>query len=155
MKRFHVHVAVPDLGTGIRFYSTLFGSAPTVHENDYAKWMLDEPHLNFAISQRSGKPGVNHLGFQVDSDEELEALHANLKAADRAVVAEKGANCCYARSDKYWITDPAGIAWESFHTLGTIPTFDAPDVPVQARSACCSSEPARAAQSIEGANCCR
>jgi catechol 2,3-dioxygenase-like lactoylglutathione lyase family enzyme len=123
MKRFHVHVAVPDLATGIRFYSTLFAAEPTVLKDDYAKWMLDEPRINFAISQRGGPTGVNHLGFQVDSGEELEALHANLEAADHAVAAEKGANCCYARSDKYWITDPAGIAWESFHTLGNIPMF--------------------------------
>jgi catechol 2,3-dioxygenase-like lactoylglutathione lyase family enzyme len=127
MKRFHVHVAVPDLAAGIAFYSTLFGDEPSVRKDDYAKWMLDEPRLNFAISQRDGRPGVNHLGFQVDSGEELEALHAKLRAAGRAITAEKGASCCYARSDKYWTTDPAGIAWESFHTLGGIPMFGAPD----------------------------
>ena len=125
MKRFHVHVAVPDLAASIRFYSALFGGEPTVRKDDYAKWMLDEPRLNFAISQRGGPVGVNHLGLQVDSDDELEALHVNLEAADRSVAAEKDANCCYARSDKYWITDPAGIAWESFHTLGSIPLFGA------------------------------
>jgi catechol 2,3-dioxygenase-like lactoylglutathione lyase family enzyme len=159
MKRFHVHVAVPDLAASIRFYSTLFGSEPTVRKDDYAKWMLDEPRLNFAISQRGGPAGVNHLGFQVDSGEELDALHENLEAADRAVVAEKGANCCYARSDKYWITDPAGIAWESFHTLGSIPMFgtsheepnDAASEP--ALASCCGAATANVA-SNRRAGCC-
>ena len=123
MKRFHVHVAVPDLSAGVRFYSTLFGAEPAVRKDDYAKWMLDDPRINFAISQRAAKAGVNHLGFQVDTASELESLHENLEAADRAVVAEKGVSCCYSRSDKYWITDPAGIAWESFLSLGTIPMF--------------------------------
>jgi catechol 2,3-dioxygenase-like lactoylglutathione lyase family enzyme len=136
MKRFHVHVAVPDLATSIGFYSTLFGAEPTVRKDDYAKWMLDEPRINFAISQRGGSVGVNHLGFQVDSGEELEALHANLEAADRSVVTEQSANCCYARSDKYWVTDPAGIAWESFHTLGSIPMFGATDE-MQSEGGCC------------------
>ena len=139
MKRFHVHVAVPDLGAGIRFYTTLFGAEPTVRKDDYAKWMLDEPRINFAISRRAGPTGVNHLGFQVDSDEELEALHANLEAADRAVVAERDAHCCYARSDKYWVTDPAGIAWESFHSLGSIPMFGA-DGEQRSESACCAPQ---------------
>ena len=123
MKRFHVHVAVPDLAASIRFYSTLFGAEPSVTKDDYAKWMLDDPRVNFAISQRGAEVGVNHLGFQVDSGEELEALHDQLQAADRGVVSETGANCCYAKSDKYWVTDPAGIAWESFRTLGSIPLF--------------------------------
>jgi catechol 2,3-dioxygenase-like lactoylglutathione lyase family enzyme len=151
MKRFHVHVAVPDLQASIRFYSTLFGAEPSVRKDDYAKWMLDEPRLNFAISQRGGAPGVNHLGFQVDSDGELEALHANLEAADRSVVAEKGANCCYARSDKYWITDPAGIAWESFHTLGNIPMFGGSDT--DDAEACCNSMTATPSAVSESACC--
>ena len=150
MKRFHVHVAVPQLGAAIRFYSTLFGAEPSVLKNDYAKWMLDDPRLNFAISQRGGASGVNHLGFQVDSGDELEALHASLEAADRAVVAEKDAHCCYARSDKYWVTDPAGIAWESFHSLGSIPMFAEP-AESGAETACCSPG-AQADASLERAN---
>jgi catechol 2,3-dioxygenase-like lactoylglutathione lyase family enzyme len=158
MKRFHVHVAVRDLAESIRFYSTLFGAAPTVTKDDYAKWMLEEPRINFAISHRGAWIGINHLGFQVDSDDELETLHARLESADRAVVAEQGANCCYAKSNKYWITDPAGIAWESFHSLGSIPIFGGADetprdhepsgccapatatvaVPTTKRAACCS-----------------
>jgi catechol 2,3-dioxygenase-like lactoylglutathione lyase family enzyme len=138
MKRFHVHVAVPDLAESIRFYSSLFGAEPAVTKDDYAKWMLDDPRINFAISQRGAKTGVNHLGFQVDSGDELEALHGQLEAADRGVAAEMDASCCYARSDKYWVTDPAGIAWESFHSLGTIPLFGGEDVVEGAANACCA-----------------
>lgn len=123
MKRFHVHVAVPDLAASVRFYATLFGAEPSVLKDDYAKWMLEDPRVNFAISQRGAGSGVNHLGFQVDSGEELEALHDQLAAADRNLVSESNASCCYAKSDKYWVTDPSGIAWESFHSLGSIPLF--------------------------------
>ena len=123
MKRFHVHVAVPDLVESIRFYSMLFGAEPVVRKDDYAKWMLDDPRVNFAISARGGTTGVNHLGLQVESGKELEAMHTQLAAADSAVLPEKDANCCYARSDKYWTTDPAGVAWETFHTLGNAPTY--------------------------------
>src|SRR5215471_15664184 len=123
MKRFHVHVAVDDLGKSIAFYSAMFGAQPALVKRDYAKWMLEDPRVNFAISNRGLTPGVNHLGFQAEDEAELEAIHANLQRADRAVVPEKGAHCCYARSDKYWVTDPQGIAWESFHSLGTIPLF--------------------------------
>ena len=120
MKRFHVHIAVPDLDASIGFYSTLFGAEPTMRKPDYAKWMLDDPRVNFAISQRSSTAGVNHLGFQVDSDAELDAAHVRLVAAGRRVTAEKNASCCYAVSDKYWVTDPAGVPWEAFHTLESV-----------------------------------
>jgi catechol 2,3-dioxygenase-like lactoylglutathione lyase family enzyme len=162
MKRFHVHVAVPDLAASIRFYSTLFGAEPAVTKDDYAKWMLDDPRINFAISQRGAKVGINHLGLQVDSGEELAALHGQLEAADHGVVAEMGASCCYAKSDKYWVTDPAGIAWESFHSLGAIPLFGDEHVDAGADKAaahgCCS--PAAAASSVATpkgtkAACCR
>jgi len=123
MKRFHVHVAVNDLGRSIAFYSAVFGEKPTVVKSDYAKWMLEDPRLNFAISDRGQTPGVNHLGFQADDNAELEAIHSNLQKADTSIQAEVGAHCCYAKSDKYWITDPQGIAWESFHSLGSIPLF--------------------------------
>jgi catechol 2,3-dioxygenase-like lactoylglutathione lyase family enzyme len=122
MKRFHVHVSVNDVEASIRFYAAVFGQAPAVVKPDYAKWMLDDPKLNFAIS--SGRePGVNHLGFQVESGEELEAMRTQLESADQTPVAEEGVSCCYARSDKYWITDPAGIAWETFRSLGTVPIY--------------------------------
>jgi catechol 2,3-dioxygenase-like lactoylglutathione lyase family enzyme len=135
MKRFHVHVAVEDLAASIRFYSTLFGTDPAVVKDDYAKWMLDDPRMNFAISQRGGKPGVNHLGLQTDSDAELEQLNAQLQQAELATHAEKEIACCYARSNKYWVTDPAGIAWEAFHTLGAVPTFD--EAPAETAAGCC------------------
>ena len=123
MKRFHVHVAVSDLEKSTLFYSAMFGMQPTVLKTDYAKWMLDDPRINFAISERSGVTGVNHLGFQADSEDELEEIHTRLQSADTAITAEKGANCCYAKSDKYWVEDPTGIAWESFRSLDTIPFY--------------------------------
>ena len=118
MKRFHVHVSVNDLEESVRFYSKLFSEAPAVRKDDYAKWMLDDPRVNFAISKRCGGTGVNHLGLQVDSDAELEALEASLIESEAAVLDEKAATCCYARSDKHWTTDPQGVVWEAFHTHG-------------------------------------
>lgn len=123
MKRFHVHVAVSDLKQSTQFYSAMFGMAPTVLKDDYAKWMLDDPRVNFAISERADAAGLNHLGFQAESEDELEEIHTRLKSADAAITAEKGANCCYAKSDKYWVQDPSGIAWESFRSLSTIPFY--------------------------------
>jgi hypothetical protein len=125
MKRFHIHAHVEDLQASIGFYSKLFAAAPTRLESDYAKWMLDDPRINFAISTRGGKPGVDHLGIQADSDEELAELKARARDADLAMKAEGETSCCYARSDKYWLTDPQGIAWEHFHTLADIPVFGA------------------------------
>ena len=129
MKRFHIHVAVNDLAKNIRFYSTLFGTQPSRVEADYAKWMLDDPRINFAISTHRQPVGVNHLGFQVDSADELLGMQAQLTAADDRLIAEREQACCYARSDKYWVTDPTGIAWETFHTLGSIPVYGE-DTPV-------------------------
>lgn len=123
MKRFHVHVSVSQLDEATRFYSAMFGMPPTVEKSDYAKWMLDEPRLNFAISTRSGKVGVNHLGFQAETNDELEEIHARLQTADTSIAAEKAAECCYATSDKYWVKDPAGIPWEHFRSLDTIPVY--------------------------------
>lgn len=132
MKRFHVHVSVNSLEESIGFYSSLFGTAPSVHKPDYAKWMLEDPRVNFAISQQKcgSKIGINHLGLQVDSGEELAALDAQFAAAGLAGVKEEGANCCYAKSDKHWLQDPQGIAWEQFHSLGSVPVFgsDAPEM---------------------------
>jgi catechol 2,3-dioxygenase-like lactoylglutathione lyase family enzyme len=123
MKRLHVHVSVKDLPASIRFYRTLFGAEPVVTQSDYAKWMLDDPRVNFAISMNRQPVGVNHLGFQVESDEELRGMRAQLEAADARMVEENEQPCCYAKSDKYWVTDPTGIAWETFHTLGRIPVY--------------------------------
>jgi len=123
MKRFHVHVGVHDLQQSIRFYSTLFAAEPTVRKDDYAKWLLEDPRLSFAISTRTGATGVDHLGMQAENGEELEELGSRLAQADVSVQAQKGASCCYAKSDKYWTIDPQGVAWESFHTLGAVPVF--------------------------------
>jgi len=123
MKRLHVHVAVHDLQQSIRFYSALFAVEPAVKKDDYAKWMLDDPRVNFAISTRSSKAGLDHLGIQAENGDELEDLGTRLAQADVAVTAQKGASCCYAKSDKYWTIDPQGIAWESFHTLDSVPMY--------------------------------
>jgi catechol 2,3-dioxygenase-like lactoylglutathione lyase family enzyme len=138
MNRFHVHVSVADLDQNIAFYSTLFGAAPSVRKPDYAKWMLDDPRVNFAISTRSSQHGVNHLGIQVESDEGLQSIRDRLVQADRAVVDEKATTCCYSRSDKHWATDPQGVAWETFHTLGSAPVYGEDREPAAEKStACC------------------
>jgi catechol 2,3-dioxygenase-like lactoylglutathione lyase family enzyme len=141
MKRFHVHVGVDDLDKNIAFYTSMFGQAPAVVKDDYAKWMLDDPRINFAISNRGLPQGVDHLGFQTETGEELSALRA---AKDDGVTS-----CCYAKSDKYWITDPQGIAWETFHTLDNIPTFagvtrvaGASATTTASSTACCTPSPA-------------
>jgi catechol 2,3-dioxygenase-like lactoylglutathione lyase family enzyme len=136
MKRFHVHVSVSDLSKSIAFYSAMFGAEPTVVRPDYAKWMLEDPRVNFAISNRGQTPGVNHLGFQAEDEAELDAIHANLRNADASITPEKGAHCCYAVSDKYWITDPQGIAWESFHSLDSIPVYGADQAAATSASCC-------------------
>lgn len=151
MKRFHVHVAVADLDQSVGFYSTLFGIEPSVRKADYAKWMLDDPRINFAVSQRTEKLGVNHLGLQVDSDDELESMRDQLEQADSAMLDEAGAQCCYAKSDKYWITDPQGVAWETFHSLGAIPVYGEDSKKVGDRG-CCTPEPAVNAASAT--SCC-
>lgn len=125
MKRFHIHLSVENLQDSIDFYSNLFNQQPGKVRQDYAKWLLNEPYINFAISARGQTPGVNHLGFQVDSDDELENLRQQaVQAAGDAVVREEDAVCCYANSNKYWTMDPQGIAWEHFITISDAPTFD-------------------------------
>ena len=143
MKRFHVHAHVDDLKASIAFYSKLFAAAPTRLESDYAKWMIEDPRINFAISTRGGKLGVDHLGFQTDSDEELAELKERAQAADMALLDEGETTCCYARSEKHWVTDPQGIAWEQFHTLDNIPTFsqDSAGVPQQTAACCGNAAP--------------
>jgi len=145
MKRFHVHAHVEDLPTSVAFYSKMFGAEPTRVESDYAKWMIEDPRINFAISTRGGKPGVDHLGIQTDSAEELVELKARAKAADMTLLDVGETSCCYARSDKYWLTDPQGIAWEQFHTLGNIPVFgeSAPAAAGEATAACCAGSAPR------------
>jgi catechol 2,3-dioxygenase-like lactoylglutathione lyase family enzyme len=124
MKRLHVHVAVEDLARSIRFYATLFAAEPSVTKPDYAKWMLDDPRMNFAISARgAARTGIEHLGIQVEDAAELAEVYARLGRAERPVREEQAATCCYARSDKQWITDPQGVAWETFLTHGEAPVY--------------------------------
>ena len=146
MKRLHVHVGVADLDQSIRFYSTLFAADPTVVKSDYAKWMLDDPRVNFAIS--AGKheaKGIEHLGIQVDSTEELGEVYGRLKQADRPVLEEGRTTCCYAKSEKSWIADPDGVVWETFYTDGQATNYgDGPDLSAVSDSAaegkCCTPE---------------
>jgi catechol 2,3-dioxygenase-like lactoylglutathione lyase family enzyme len=138
MKRFHVHVSVDDLEANVRFYSAVFGAPPTVQKPDYAKWMMEDPRINFAISQRGARVGVDHLGFQVDDDDELNVLRKQVAAAEIAALDQPGVTCCYARSDKYWITDPQGVAWETYHTLGEAEIYGAGTRPKEAQAACCA-----------------
>lgn len=140
MKRFHVHMHVDDLARNIAFYSRLFAAEPTRVEADYAKWMLDDPRVNFAISTRGGQPGVDHLGFQVEDATELAELKARAAAADNALLDEGQTTCCYARSDKHWVTDPQGVAWEQFQTLQDIPVFR--EAATTGSAACCAPAPA-------------
>ena len=160
MKRFHVHLHVDDLTASIAFYSRLFGTAPTRSEADYAKWMLDDPRLNFAISTRGAQPGIDHLGIQAETDEELAQLRASGEHAGAPLLDEGQTTCCYARSDKHWITDPQGIAWEHFKTLENIPVFrEAPTAQTAkvADSACCAPAPRGKPLGIpvkSGSSCC-
>ena len=152
MSRFHVHLNVSDLDASIRFYSALFAATPTVRKHDYAKWQLDEPKVNFAISCTGAAPGIDHLGIQADDAQALAELGLRLDAAGGAVQPEAGAVCCYARSDKLWTEDPQGTRWETFHTVGDATTYHGqgeacasegvacapkPAQPVAATSACC------------------
>ncbi len=123
MKRLHVHVAVENLDESIRFYATLFGAEPNVSEHDYAKWLLDDPAVNFAISDRSGRRGIDHLGIQVETADELADVTERLSTAQAQVLQEEAAQCCYAKGDKTWTADPQGVAWETFHTYGEIRVF--------------------------------
>lgn len=157
MKRFHVHVAVDDLDTNICFYSTVFGARPTVQKTDYAKWMMEDPRLNFAISKRGAKAGLDHLGFQVDTEEELKTLRGQVAAAEIAALDQPQAQCCYARSDKYWMTDPQGIAWETYHTLGEAEIYGVDRTKVSEPRACCAPSPQAvsiAERKTEGTSCC-
>lgn len=124
MKKLHLHISVEDLSQSITFYSALFGAKPTTEKSDYAKWLLDDPAVNFAISQRSSKTGVDHIGIQAENEAELAELKSRIDAAEMAVISQEGTTCCYAESDKHWVQDPTGIAWETYLTLAEVPTFN-------------------------------
>ena len=147
MKRLHVHVGVDDLDRSIRFYSTLFGAEPSVTKADYAKWMLEDPRVNFAISAGNTHKGIEHLGIQVESGEELSEVYGRLKAADRPVLEEGRTTCCYAKSEKSWIADPDGVVWEAFLTSGESTVYgDSPALEaIGEGGACCVPAGAKAA----------
>ena len=138
MKRFHIHVGVENLNESIRFYSALFGAEPVKRKTDYAKWLLEDPRVNFAISTRVNKNGMDHLGIQVEEEHELTDLRDRLKAANMAVVEEGETVCCYARSDKSWIQDPTGIPWEAYRTMEDVQVFSGR--PAKTESTCCTPE---------------
>lgn len=155
MNRFHVHLNVADLAASVRFYSTLFAAGPSVVKPDYAKWMLDDPRVNFAISATGRAPGVDHLGLQVDSGEELVALGRRLDAAGGTVVPEQATICCYAKSDKNWTEDPQGTRWETFHTFGEATTYHAGDAACATDGAACTPDVAAMKPRVHaGASCC-
>jgi catechol 2,3-dioxygenase-like lactoylglutathione lyase family enzyme len=154
MKRLHVHVGVTDIDSSVRFYSTLFGTEPTVTKDDYAKWMLEDPRVNFAISSGNAHKGIEHLGIQADSKSELVDVYGRLKAADRPVVEEGCTTCCYAKSEKSWIADPDGVLWEAFHTTGGSTVYgDSPELTAlsvdAAEDACCAPD-----MPAQTASCC-
>ena len=138
MKRFHIHLGVEKLDEAIRFYTALFGAGPVKRKPDYAKWLLEDPRVNFAISTRAKRNGMDHLGIQVEDEQELTELRERLKAADMAVIDESETVCCYARSDKSWIQDPIGIPWEAYRTMEDAQLFAAQSY--QAETTCCTPE---------------
>jgi catechol 2,3-dioxygenase-like lactoylglutathione lyase family enzyme len=148
MKRLHVHVAVDDLEKSIGFYSTLFAARPSVTKDDYAKWMLGDPKVNFAISARGARGnGVDHLGIEVETDAELRELAGRLKSAGEVTRDQEAATCCYAQSNKAWVNDPSGIRWETFFTFGVATSYgeDEPPVAAKPQSSCCPPSAAKAA----------
>ena len=148
MKRMHVNVGVTNLDDSIRFYSSLFGSDPTVVKSDYAKWMLDDPRVNFAITSRGGRKGVDHLGIQVETRNELDEVYGRLKDAEAPLIDQGAVTCCYAKSEKNWSYDPEGIAWETFLTTGDSVVYGNDGVPVESDTCC--YEPAGASKT----SCC-
>jgi len=152
MKRMHVNLSVTDLDASIAFYNSLFASGPAVLKSDYARWMLDDPRVNFAISTRGDKKGIDHLGIQVENERELDEVYGRLKTAGAPVIGEGATTCCYANSEKSWIFDPEGIAWETFLTLGESPVYGNDLVKHgKTDSACCT---AAQSPSKSGSSCC-
>jgi catechol 2,3-dioxygenase-like lactoylglutathione lyase family enzyme len=143
MKRLHLHVSVPDIDQAIAFYSTLFDAPPVVVKDDYAKWMLEDPRVNLAISSRARATGIDHVGIQVDAPEELATLSTRLKAAGNTTFDQEATTCCYATSDKSWVTDTAGVRWETFYTMGEATSYGEDEVlPAPASGACCAPKAA-------------
>ena len=155
MNSFHVHLNVADVNQSIRFYTELFGAEPTVRKDDYAKWMLEEPRVNFAISNTGRSPGIDHLGIQAESGEALAALGKRLDAAGGTVVSEEATICCYAQSDKLWTEDPQGTRWETFHTLGDATSYYAAGAACATDGVSCSPDLSKVTQKVDNvATCC-
>jgi len=153
--RFHLHLNVQDLAASVRFYSQLFAAEPTVLKGDYAKWMLEDPRINFAISNTGRTPGIDHLGLQVDDEAGLAELGRRLDAAGASVVPEDAAICCYAHSDKLWTEDPQGTRWETFHTHGEATTYYAADAACATDGAACTPNVHEMKPKVDkGAACC-
>jgi hypothetical protein len=143
MKRMHVHVSVNNIDTAIGFYSALFAARPSVTKHDYAKWMLDDPRVNFAISSRGSNPGLDHLGIQVESESELQDVYSRLREAGQSVIDQGKTICCYAKSEKSWVDDPAGISWETFYTTGDSTNYGTSfdkDARIAHAKACCEPQ---------------
>jgi catechol 2,3-dioxygenase-like lactoylglutathione lyase family enzyme len=153
MNRFHVHVRVADLESSVSFYSQLFGAEPAILKADYAKWLLEDPRINFAISANASETGIDHLGFQVESDDELSAIASRLTKAEVSVTRQENASCCYARGNKAWVTDPNRVSWETFYSFGDSVTYgndlrpqsattlaeSSCCIPIARTNACCAS----------------
>jgi hypothetical protein len=159
MKRLHVHVSVDDLAQSIRFYSTLFAAGPTVVKDDYAKWMLEDPRVNFAISKRQGRvAGISHLGIQAEDQQELTEVYDRLRRAERPIVEAKATTCCYAQSDKQWIADPQGVPWETFFTYGEATVYGEGSLAklkeASERAVCCEPSIAELTPKPVAANAC-
>ena len=156
MKRLHLHVSVPDLSQSIAFYEALFGAGPSVVKDDYAKWMLDDPKVNFAISARGLANGVDHVGIQVETQSELGELADRLKAAGNVTLDQEATTCCYAQSDKSWVNDPAGVRWETFYTFGEATRYgeDVAEMAPVTPSACCGAPAPAAVEPARAASCC-
>lgn len=138
MKRLHVHVSVESIESSVKFYSALFGAAPVKQKPDYAKWLLEDPRVNFAISAQGRKPGVDHFGIQVDEESELTEVRERIDKAEMATFDEGETTCCYAKSDKTWVTDPAGLPWEAYRTMGDAEIFHEVKVEAKTSAGCCA-----------------
>jgi catechol 2,3-dioxygenase-like lactoylglutathione lyase family enzyme len=155
MKRLHIHVSVNDLDESTRFYAALFAAEPTVKKPDYAKWMLDDPRVNFAISARGREAGIEHLGIQAEDEAELGVIFARLAKADRPTLAEENTTCCYARSEKQWVADPQGVVWETFYTHGESTVYgQSAAIEALAGQVCCEPQAEAEAISAPKAACC-
>lgn len=153
MKRLHVNISVSDLDASIGFYNSLFDAEPSLIKPDYAKWMLDDPRVNFAITTRGARKGLDHLGIQVENDTELDEVYARLQNANAPVIDEGATTCCYANSEKSWIFDPDSIAWETFLTLGESPVYGSDNIKQPDSNTACRGRP-RAESAKSGADCC-